>query len=236
MLSKQELIALLNDLESDRVERTISFQEAKVGPAVCAFSNDYPNHKQPGYIILGVRDDGSVEGMNIGDDLLQNLGSVRSNGNVLPQPSMIVSSVFKFTMEDGLGEGDVVVVEVHPAFQPPVRYQGKCWIRVGPRKAVANETEERRLTEKRTSTARTFDAQPFPGSSLDDLDTNTFTSNYLPQAVDRETLEENNRPIEQKLASLRLFDLVHGCSSNAGLLLLGANPMFYFPGAYIQYQ
>jgi len=38
------------DLESDNVERTIPVSEDKLGPAVCAFSNDYPNHRQSGYI------------------------------------------------------------------------------------------------------------------------------------------------------------------------------------------
>lgn len=41
MISHQELVALLKDLESDRVERTISFTNTdKFGEAVCAFAND----------------------------------------------------------------------------------------------------------------------------------------------------------------------------------------------------
>ncbi|EAY31286.1 ATP-binding protein [Microscilla marina] len=229
MLSKEEVKNLLTDLESDRIERTISFREDKIGPAVCAFSNDYPNHKKPGYIFFGANDDGSIAGMTIGDDKTQNIGGVRSNGNILPQPSLIVSEVFNFD------EGDIVVAEVHPSFHPPVRFRGKCWIRVGPRKAVANETEERRLSEKRTSTAKTFDARPFANSQLSDLDVETFKSTYLPAAIDRDTLQANNRTIEEKLSSLRLYDLVQNCVTNSGILLLGLNPLFYLPGAYIQY-
>ena len=235
MLSKDELKILLGDMESDRIERTLSIREDKIGPAVSAFSNDYPNHKLPGYILLGVSDDGTIAGAEFGDNELQGIGGVRSNGNVLPQPSMTVSTVYQFSAEEGFGKGEVVVIEVFPAFHPPVRYKGKCHIRIGPRVSVANEAEERRLTEKRTSTAKTFDAQPLPGSAVADLDSNNFQVTYLPQAIDRETLEENNRSIEQKLASLRFYDLVHRCPTNAGILLLALDPLFYLPGAYIQY-
>ena len=229
MLSKEEVKKMLTDFESDRIERTISIKEDKIGEAACAFSNDYPNYKEPGYIFLGANDDGTINGMKITDGHLQTIGGIRSNGNVLPQPSLTVSEIFTFD------EGDIVVIEVFPAFHPPVRYKGKCFIRVGPRKAIANETEERRLSEKRTSTARSFDALPFNDSKIDSLNLDLFKSNYLTLAIDKQTLIENNRTIEEKLASLRFYDLVRSCPTNAGHLLFGVDPEFYLPGAYIQY-
>ena len=49
-----EIRALLNDIESDRVERTISTTNTdKFGQAICAFANDLPDHKQAGYLFLG---------------------------------------------------------------------------------------------------------------------------------------------------------------------------------------
>lgn len=120
MLTEEQVRALLADMESDRIERTISVRENKLGPAVCALSNDFPNHKQPGYILLGVNDNGTLAGMTWSDDELQAIGNVKSNGNVLPQPSMVVSPIFKFP------DGEVVVVEVRPSSYPPVRYDGRC--------------------------------------------------------------------------------------------------------------
>ncbi len=228
MLSEEELLTELTNLESDRIERTVSYKEDKIAPAVCAFSNDFPNHKQSGYIFLGVKDDGSIAGMTIDDKILQGLGGVRSNGNVLPQPAMIISPVYKFA------EGDVVVIEVLPSPHPPIRYNGKVWIRVGPRKAIANEAEEQILTEKRTATAKTFDAKPCFGSALSDLNVDIFRS-YLRHAIDEEILAENHRDIQQQLASLRLYDGVYNCPTNAGILLIGKNPLFFLPGAYVQY-
>ena len=46
-MSIDETRALLNDIESDRVERTVSTTNTdKFGQAICAFANDLPDHKQ----------------------------------------------------------------------------------------------------------------------------------------------------------------------------------------------
>ncbi len=225
----EQVKALIADLESDRIERTISFKEDKLGPAVCALSNDFPNHRQPGFILLGVNDNGSIGGLEIGDEELQKIGNIKSNGNVLPQPSISVSSVFNI---DG---GNVVVVVVNPSFYPPVRYDGRCWIRVGPRKAKASLEEERILTERRASYAKTYDLVPALGSRLDDISVELFKISYLIFAIDKDTLSENGRTIEEQLASLRFYDQREKCPTYAGILLFGLNPEFYLPGSYIQY-
>ena len=228
-MDEEQVKKLMTDLESDRIERTSSFREDKLGPAVCALSNDFPNHRQSGYILLGVDDNGRVKGIKITDDDLQKIGNVKSNGNVLPQPSLVVSPVYSI---DG---GDVVVIEVRPSLYPPVRYYGRCWIRVGPRKAMASPEEERILTERRISYAKTYDLVPALGAALEDISVDIFKINYLPSAIDRETLLENGRRTEEQLASLRFYDIKEKCPTHAGILMFGLNPEFYLPGAYIQY-
>ena len=65
MLTIDEIRELLDDLESDRMERTASttntdkFFASKAtvverGQATCAFANDLPDHRLPGYLFLGV--------------------------------------------------------------------------------------------------------------------------------------------------------------------------------------
>ena len=76
MLTAEEVKTLLSDIESDRVERTISTTNTdKFGQAICAFANDLPNHNLPGYLIIGADDKtGSVDGsIKITDQLLKNL-------------------------------------------------------------------------------------------------------------------------------------------------------------------
>ena len=220
---------LLLDLESDRIERTVSTNNTdKFSQAICAFSNDYPNHQESGFLLVGVEDNGELSGLNVTDKLLLDLASIRINGNVLPQPAM---SVTKYSFD----KGDIAVVEVQPSVLPPVRYKGKVWIRTGPSKSVANETEEKQLIEKRASFARTFDALPCFEAKIEDLNLSTFLQDYLPTAIDADTLRENNRHITQKLSSLRMYDLRYDCPTNAGILCFANNPVYYFAGAYIQY-
>ncbi|MDD4927867.1 MAG: ATP-binding protein [Gallionella sp.] len=228
LIEEAQLLALLSDMESDRVERTISTSDTdKFAQAICAFSNDLPNHRQSGYLLIGVKDDGSLSGLQVTDALLLKLGAIRSDGNVLPSPAM---SVQKFC----LNGGDVAVVEVLPSDMPPVRYKGRVYIRVGPRKAVANEQEERVLSERRISFARSFDVRPCVGATLEDLALGQFDS-YRREAVDAETITANHRDIQQQLASLRMYDFERSCPSFAGILLFGKNPRFFLFGAYIQY-
>ncbi len=228
MLTDEQLRALLLDLESDRVERTESVSNTdKFGQAICAFANDLPDHRQPGYLLVGVKDDGALSGLMVSDELLKNLAAIRSDGNILPQPMM---NVAKFSFE----KGEVAVVEVFPSDLPPVRYKGRVHIRVGPRKAIANEQEERVLSERRVAQARTFDARPCYEASIDELALGQFDA-YRREAVDPETIQANHRPVEQQLASLRLYDPERSCPTHAGILLFGKNPRFYMPGAYVQY-
>jgi ATP-dependent DNA helicase RecG len=133
-----------------------------------------------------------------------------------------------------LDGGDVAVVEVFPSDLPPVRYKGRVYVRIGPRKAVANEQEERVLTERRVALARSFDARPCPESTLDDLALGQFHA-YRREIVDPETILANHRPVERQLASFRLYDPERKCPSHAGILLFGKNPRFFLPGAYVQY-
>jgi ATP-dependent DNA helicase RecG len=228
MLTEEQLMGFLSDMESDRIERTESVNNTdKFCQAICAFANDLPNHRAPGYLLVGIKDNGSLSGLSVTDQLLQNLGAIRSDGNVLPQPVM---SVARFKLQGG----DVAVVEVYPSDLPPVRYSGRVYIRVGSRKAIASEQEERVLMERRIALARSFDARPCSEAKLEDLALGQFDA-YRREAVDPETISANHRPIELQLASLRLYDPDRACPTHAGILLFGKNPCFYLPGAYVQY-
>lgn len=85
-MSIEEIRALLNDIESDRVERTFSTTNTdKFGQAICAFANDLPDYRLPGYLFLGVKDDGEVQGLDVTDELLKNVAAIRTDGNIQPR-------------------------------------------------------------------------------------------------------------------------------------------------------
>lgn len=229
MLTQEQLQSLLSDLESDRIERTTSTNNTdKFAQAICAFANDLPNHRQPGYLIIGIDDQGSSSGLNVTDQLLQKLGALRSDGNIQPLPTITVS-------KHSLPGGDIAVVEVQPSDLPPVRYKGQVWLRVGPRKAIASEQEERILIERRTAQARTFDAQACIEAALDDLNDERFLLGYRKKVIADDVIAANGRSLTQQLAGLRFFDLRRNCPTHAGILLFGHRPIHFLPGAYVQF-
>ena len=91
MLTAEEVKELLLDLENERVERTISTDNTeKFSQAICAFANDICSTGLPGYLFIGAFDKGTLSGLKATDKLLKNLSSLRSEGNILPAPSMSV--------------------------------------------------------------------------------------------------------------------------------------------------
>lgn len=225
-----ELTALLQDLESDRVERKVSSADGeRLREAICAFANDLPNHRQPGVLFIGVSDDGSCAHLAITDTLLTTLAGMRSDGNITPFPTMTVQKKNLYGCE-------VAVIVVEPADAPPVRCRGRVWVRVGPRRAIATPEEERRLTEKRRSKDLPFDVQPVTSATLDDLDLEIFRREYLPAMVPADVLEQNQRSSTQQLASMRFITVelpIH--PTVLGLLTVGKEPRQALPGAYIQF-
>lgn len=229
-MDDQELEALFRDVESDRVERKASDSDRnKIRQAVCAFANDLPNHRKPGVIFVGVHDDGSCAELPITDELLLRLTDMRSDGNILPFPVLTVS---KKTI-DGC---DVVAVVVEPSDTPPVRFNGRTWIRVGPRRASATAEEERRLNEKRRAGDLPFDLRPLPSTTVEDLNLIFFQQAYLSFVLAPEVLEENQRSLAQQLASVRFTTPEpESCPTVLGILVVGKDPQQFIPGNYIQF-
>jgi len=229
MLTHSQLKYILSNTESAHIERTTSTDNMdKFCQAICAFSNDVSGSGKNGYLIIGAHDNGKLSGLKVDDKLLLKISNIRTDGNILPQPVMTVE---KFSFNDG----DVLVAEVQPSEFPPVRYRGRIWVRVGPRKSIATEAEEKILTERRLSNVHTFDAMPCLGTTLDDLDIAIIKKEYLPKAVAEEVLSEDKRTIDKQLASLGLYDLRYNCPTNGAIVLFGINPERYLHGSYIQY-
>lgn len=201
MITKEEVRKLLQSTETYRIERTTSTGDMdKFQEAICAFANDLPNSRKKGYLILGAHDNGTLSGVKVTDALLKKIAAIRSDGNILPLPIM---SVERFEYEDG----DLLVAEVSPSLVPPVRYRGRTFVRIGPRRDIATESEERILFERRTSYMATFDATPCFGATLKDIDTDYIKREYLTQIIDSEVLESDTRGIKEQLASIHLYDL-----------------------------
>ena len=229
-MEDRELETLLTDLESDRVERKASAGERdRIRQAICAFANDLPNYQKPGVVFIGANDNGTCANLPITDELLRILADMRSDGNITPFPTMTVQKRVLLGCE-------LAVIIVEPCDAPPVRFQGRAWIRVGPRRAIATEEEERRLIEKRRSRNLPFDIWPAPTATLDDLDFEIFRRIYLPSSLPAGLIEQNQRSIEFQLSSLRLTTVEPQTKpTHLGILVIGKDPRQFLHGAYIQF-
>lgn len=228
----EELMQIIAYGESDRIEFKQSLSgdaSEKIREAICAFANDLPNYEKPGFVFIGVKDDKTVVGLSAADQVIEQLSHMKSDGHILPLPSMTVE---KHILEDK----EVVVIRVEPADSPPVRCKGVIRIRTGSRRDIATAQDERILTEKRRYKDIPFDLQPIPTSSLSDLNLVHFEHEYLAQAVDPDILEANERTLEERLAATKMIASVDEPSATVmGILVLGKNSQDFLPGAYVQF-
>ena len=231
-LTDAELLAMLDDLESDRVERKRNWSGSvpdKAREAVCAFANDLPGHGKPGVVFIGVNDDGGAAGLTVDDQLLLTLADIKSDGRIVPQPSMTVE-------RRRLKGAEVAVVCVWPADAPPVRCNGRIWIRTGPRRDLASAQDERILNERRRHRDQPFDIQPLHRATLADLKRTLFEEEYLPGAFAADVLAANERSYEERLAACRMILAVdEPVPTVLGAVTLTAQPTALVPCAYVQF-
>jgi ATP-dependent DNA helicase RecG len=231
-LTDAELVALLDDLESDRVERKEAWAgnaPDKARQAVCAFANDLPNHGRPGILFIGAKDDGSPSNIEVTDKLLLTLADMKTDGKIVPPPTLTVE-------QRSLKGASMVIVTVWPADAPPVRFDGRTWIRIGPRRALAHAQDERTLNEKRRFRDIHFEAHPIAASTLADLSRNIFEQEYLPNAFAADVLAANERSYEQRLASCGMVAAAdEPIPTVLGALVLGITPRTWVSGSYIQF-
>lgn len=177
-IPNEQLESLLCDIESDRAKRKQAWSgdaPDKARQAVCAFANDLPNHQRPSILFVGAKDDGSPSGMAITDKLLQTLADIRCDGNTVPPPTLFVE-------KRCLAGAEMAVVTVLPADAPPVRFNGRIWVRIGDKikatLAVSVDFTSGSTTEIRSS--------PYPLVALQQLCRN---------AVLHRTYEHTNAPV-----------------------------------------
>lgn len=232
-LTDAELLPLLMDLESDRVERKESFRGTApqtVREAVCAFANDLAGHEKPGVVFIGAKDDGTpMEGFAVTDELLRQLADIKTDGNIAPPPTLLVE-------KRRLASADFAVITVWPCDTPPVRYKGRIHVRWGPRRGLATAQDERILNERRRHRDRPFDVQPVSGATIEEIDRLRFEQEYLPSLVARDVLLANERSYEQKLAATKLIVAENDpVPTVLGLLVCGRSPSDWIGGAYTQF-
>ena len=228
----EELLQIIADGESERVEFKESLSgDAATGirEAICAFANDLAGHEKPSLVFVGVKDDRTIGDLSVTDPLLRQLADMKTAGNIVPPPSLMV--------EKRVLQGkEVAVVTVQPSNSPPVRYRGVIHVRIGPRRDIATAQDERILNEKRRYGDRPFDLQPIPTAGLSDLNLTQFENEYLTAAFSDELLAANDRSLYEQLAATKMIAAAdEPTATMLGILTIGKNPQDFLPGAYLQF-
>ena len=116
----EELLEIIETGESDTVEFKESLSGSapeRIREAICAFANDLPDHGKPGLILIGVKDDTTLGTTPITDALLRRLADMKTDGNIVPPPSL--------TVEKQMLRGkEIAIVTVQPSNSPPIRCRG----------------------------------------------------------------------------------------------------------------
>ena len=230
--TEEELLQIIAAGETDRVE----FKESLAGDAatrireaICAFANDLAGREKPGLVFIGVKDDGAIGTLAVTDRLLQQLAAMKTDGNIVPPPSLTVE-------KRRLQGKEVAVITVQPSNSPPVRFKGAIHVRIGPRRGIATSQDERILSEKRRYGDRPFDLQPMPIADLSDLNLTQFENEYLTAAFSDEILAANARSLNEQLAATKMIVAADQPTATVlGLLTIGKNPQDFLHGAYMQF-
>ena len=227
-LDEAELIKLSKEQENEFIEKTRSIDIKKIAKTICAFSNDLSNRRKVAVMFIGITDDGKYTHHSFTDTMQLQVTNIKHSGSLQPLPVILVQIL-------PIDQYEILAIQVQPSKNPPMRYNNRCWIRIGPSVQLASEQEEKNLLEKRQAGNLPEDMKGvFNATIEDDLNMDFFKTQYLPFAVSNEVFSANNREIKTQMRSLRLLDYEFKPTMTA-ILLLGKHPRHWFPGAYIQF-
>jgi len=228
-MTPQEWVEALRG-ESERVEWKESDRATEdFLRAACALANDLGGSGRDGFILLGVRNDGTRVGADSSDEAIQRIVNRLTSTKVQPTPSV---SVFK---GEG-GQSGLLAVRVAPYPVPPVvRVDGVAWVRVGTTTRRATDADLTRLQERRPENRLPFDQRAAPGASVEDLSV-ALKEQYLVEKGE-DTTPDSFPSFEAWLGQREILRRPPAgwTPTVAGLLVFGISPHRFIPGAIIEF-
>lgn len=208
----------LSTLNKHSESETLEFKESfdkKALETIGAFANSFG-----GTILIGVRDDGHVTGIVIGNNTLEDW-TQRMQSNIQPR---ILPSI---ALRDYNGR-TVVAIKVDQA-NDPVSVDGRFVKRVGRTNQLMSpeEIKQRLIASSGTS----WDAQVVSEATMSDLDQNAVSRFIsLVKTTGRRPVGEHGP--DEILSKMELVK--NGLPTRAAILLFGLHPMRFFMSSLIQ--
>ncbi|MBL6986852.1 MAG: putative DNA binding domain-containing protein [Methylobacter sp.] len=214
-METEELLSIIANGEDSKHQFKADFTNANaVAAEMVAFSNS-----KGGFLVIGVKDDGSISGLDSSDMArLNQLISNAASQSVRPPINPITENI-------ALPAGMVMVVTVDQGISKPyMDNQGFIWVKSGSdkRKVTAREELQRMYQEAALVHA---DEIPVPGTSVADLDKEFFES-FFEQFVG-EPLAEQEISLAQLMENMNLMRA--GQLNLSGALLFAKKPELRLP-------
>ena len=225
METPKTIRSILAKGESAHVEfKSAAASLEALGQTICAFLNS-----GGGQIVIGVRDDGQIEGEVSSkkiEALLQPLsGGTSPGGLITPNAVWDVS-------EERLDGGAVAIIDVPSGGDLPYVFQDDIFIRVGSQTRQANGSQTRYLIEKRYLLGARWERQPVNEVTLADLNADEIIKTAMIAANKRGWRFRDQDDLKAILEDLNLID--HGRLTNAAVILFAKEAGHIFPQAQVR--
>jgi ATP-dependent DNA helicase RecG len=214
-MERSTLQTLVKQKESVTLEFKPGFSEPdRIVEVVCSFANS-----KGGFVLVGVSDDGTVKGLDIGRQTVEGLtNKIVDNTDPGIYPEIKVEKI---------DNKEIILIEVSQSANRPHTAFGRPFIRVGKNTKLMKQSEYEQLLLKRKNIA--FDSQVCEDAGLDDLDmkfVRSFISKY--ELLNKTKIAGNPLGLLESLGGVK-----NKKPTNAGVLLFGKNPQKFFPNAFI---
>lgn len=206
-------IELIRQGESENLEfkESLSLRD-EIGKAISAFSNT-----NGGVILVGVTDVGSVIGVDIGANTIEN-----EAGYIKRQTDPQIFPFIKVVDVDGK---NTVAIEVEESSDKPVFFKKYAHKRVGKSNQRMSSSEMRRLAHE-DKPKLLWDERICEDAGLEDIDEEKVRWFLIESKKQRRLDISKDAPIKEALMRLKLMQ--NGMLTNASILLFGKSPQQFF--------
>lgn len=208
----------LNISESETVEFKNSLAEMdQILETVSAFSNT-----KGGEIYVGVADDGTINGVDIGKGTMENLANeIKLNTDPRIFPNIEIEEI---------GTKKIIKVSVKEYPIKPVWTKEKVFIRVGKTNQRASAEKVREMII--SNTPFHWDRSVLSDKTLSDINKEDIKSFILLSNEERNSVLETGSDIKSQLERLNLLD--NDKLTNAAILLFGKTPNIIYPRSIVK--
>ena len=224
-----ETLSTIKHLLRDGESRRLEFMSSQVdlnalGATICSFLNC-----GGGQIIVGVRDDASVEGKVSSKQIEEALLPLAGGHDAM---SLLTPSAIWDATDEPTDDGSVVLIDVPAGADVPYVFREAIYVRIGSETREATGSEIRELIERRYRQAARWERQPVLEVELSDLDMNEIYQTAQIAAGRRGWRFRDSDDPKMILEDLNLID--GGRLTNAAVILFGIEAGHIFRQAHVR--